>query len=265
MERGGGMSLKSRIEIIVLVIVVLVLTLSCMTNTTIGEIVSTGTPRPIVPGKVVPDNTPLPTVVEPGLAYGEPCTPPCWRDMIPGQTSSQEAVQAIERLEAGGWATFIHKSTDGYIIQPLPVFEGSVFVIIEDDTVQEISGRTLFYYPVGTLVEQFGSPEGIYLKSKGGECSCEIWKPSKDPLAPGMGDTVVDLLYPQKGLAFSIVVPNSGLGCICPEMNVDGFCYYPPVTMQKMLTDNKLSHFCKSNFPDHIEDLVEWHGFGGGY
>ena len=209
--------------LIPLVIVILILTLACMVNTTTWEIVSTSTPRPILPE--LPTNTPLPIVVEPGLAYGDPCTPPCWRDMTPGWTTSQEAAQAIERLEADGWATTILKASNGYTILPLPVSEGFISVLIEDDTVQEITGRTLFYYPVGDLIEQFGNPEGVYLWEKGRECSCKTWTPPKDPLARMRGYGAVDLLYPQQGLVFTIGVPSSGFGCICPEMSVDGFCY----------------------------------------
>jgi hypothetical protein len=132
------------------------------------------------------------------------------------------------------------------------------------DTLKTIEGSTLFYYSVGTLVEQFGDPERLYLVSKGATAcrSCEDWELPSYP----MPSVPVHLLYSSQGLWFLALVPYSGCGCICPEMQVVSFCYYAPVSVKEALTDNYLADLCSSNLNGIAEeDLVEWHGFGDGY
>lgn len=110
---------------------------------------------------------------------------------------------------------------------------------MENETVRVISGQVTFYYPVGTMIEQFGEPEGLYVV-KGGTAkgSCEEWEPPDPPTAPVMSDPVY-VLYPSQGLAFLVLVPLSGLGLICPEMKVTAFCYYSPLSrgLQQSMTD----------------------------
>jgi len=245
-------------------ILVMFLTTSC----TGGEIVtlratllSPPTTRP-----PEPTNTPIPTVIEPGLAYGIPCKPPCWQGLIPGESTAQEAKRAIEQLRTSGWANRVGGSSEGYFVEPSPfTTHGSIYVAIEGDIVTEIGGTTLFYYPVGTLVEQFGGPEGIYVGSSAKVCSsCKEWEPPDPPNASVMS-IPGHLLYPSQGLWFEMLVPLSGLGCICPEMKVTAFHYSPVMSMPGML--NREYPTVRTDMPSGIteEDMVEWHGFGGGY
>jgi hypothetical protein len=212
------------------------------------------------------NRTPVPTVVEPGLAYGVPCKPPCWHGLIPGQSTTQEVEQAMDELRASEWASLVEGSPVwGYHIYPLPhTPDGSIHIVMDDTgTVAKIGGTTLFHHPMGTLVEQFGKPERLYLISRRATVclSCEDWKPSEP-----MPSVPVHLLYPSQGLWFLALVPDSGLGCICPEMGVIAFCYHAPITMQEALTDNYLAGLCSSSLEGVTQDdLVEWHGFGGGY
>ncbi len=219
---------------------------------------------PLKPEEVIP--TPIPTVVEPGLAYGEPCKPPCWRGMLPGKTTKQEAAKAIEQLRSSGWASYMAEGPKGYVIQPLPhTPSGSVSVRLENDVVTEISGQVTFYYPIGTMVEQFGEPEALYIIQGGvTEGSCDRWKPPVPPTAPVRSEPI-DVIYPNQGLAFFALVPLDGNGLICPEMKVTGFCYYAPLSMQEALKDDHLATLCEVPKSSESFDFVKWHGFGSGY
>lgn len=214
-----------------------------------------------------PTYTPVPTVVEPGLAYGDPCKPPCWWGLIPGQASRQEAAQAIERLRASGWASYISEGPGGYSIQPLPSApDGSVLVSFYKEILKMVNGTILFYYPIGTVIEQFGEPEGLsVVKGNISKGSCDEWEPPDPPTAPVMS-YAVPILYPRQGLAFLVLVPSSGLGLICPEMKVSAFCYYAPLPMREALNNDHLGNLC-TIVPKGIteQDLVKWHGFGPGY
>ena len=260
--------MRPRSETIVSVIVVMIfLAISCTGGETATPFVTLSPSLTLGPPEST--NTSIPTVVEPGLAHGIPCRPPCWQGLTPSESTAQESAKAMEQLRAIGWANSIDGDVSwGYHIYPSAfTTHGSIHVNMNDGIVAKINGTTLFYYTVGTLVEQFGAPERIYLVSKGGiVCSsCEEWEPSEPPTAPVMSSPV-HLLYPNQGLWFLILVPLSGLGCICPEMKVVTFCYYAPVSMPEALNDNYLADLCAGTLIGVTEeDLVEWHGFGGGY
>ncbi len=216
-----------------------------------------------------PTITPIPTVVEPGLAYGIPCKPPCWQGLVPGESTRLDVEQAMEQLRTSGWAHFIDAGPPGgYFIYPSPfTIHGSIHVAMNDnDIVAAISGTTLFYYPIGTLIEQFGNPEGLYVVSRGSVVcfSCEEWEHPEPPDASVMSSPV-HILYPSQGLWFVALVPLSGLGCICPEMKVVSFCYYSPRSMREALSDEYLTTLFVALKGATEEDLTEWHGFGGGY
>jgi hypothetical protein len=250
-----------------------ILTLSLLLSTTTTSCCNgkTHTPTPhliTATPETTSIRTSVPTVVEPGLAYGTPCKPPCWRGLIPGQSTHQDVAQAIEQASADGWAESIVDGSSvggGYSISPSSfTSHGTIDVTMENDVVATIGTSTLsFYYPIGSLVEQFGAPERLYLVSRGATVcsSCEDWEPGKPvPSIP------VHLLYPNQGLWFLALIPESGLGCICPEMKVTSFCYYAPITLQDAFTDNYLADLCSSSLKNVAQnDLVEWHGFGGGY
>lgn len=232
---------------------------------------STTSTQGSLPAERFPTYTPVPTVVEPGLAYGHPCKPPCWRGVVPGQSTSQEVSQAIEQIRAEGWAYYISGGPIyGYAIYPLPhTMQGSVHVKINNNIVEVIFGGVLFDYSISTAIEQFDSPEGIPVsdivaKSYSGTCSsCDEWQSAKDVGASGL----IPLLYPEQGLLFWVWGSSTGKGCLCPEMQINGFCYYEPLTMSEVLEDNYLADLCGLPALKKIteEDLVDWHGFGGGY
>ncbi len=229
-------------------ILVLLLTISCAR----GDTVSTA----------------VPTVVESGLAYGIPCKPPCWRGLVPGQSTRQEALRVIEQLHTEGWADHIVDGGSvggGYSVSPSPFTgQGTIYLTIENNVVTKIRSSTLlFYYPIETLIEQFGEPEGLYLVHKGSTIcsSCEEW----EPLPEWEMSLPIHLLYPDQGLWFLALAPVSAGGCICPRMEVASFCYFSPRSMQEALNDEYLTTLFVALKGATEEDLVEWHGFGGGY
>ncbi len=224
--------------------------------------------RPTPTTNPQPTNTLVPTVVEPGLAYGYPCKPPCWRGLVPGQSTRQEAEQAMEKLLVDGWADDIGGSPGrGYSVYPLPGTRGSIIVGLVDDIVTEIIGGVNFDYTIGSVIEQFGPPEWLYLetKSDSADLSCETWELSDSPYNVAIASPVY-VLYPSQGLFFSMMIPWNGIGRLCPEMRMNSFCYYAPLSIAEALDDNYLAGLCNENLKGVVEeDLVRWHGFGGGY
>jgi hypothetical protein len=261
---------------IIIIILVLFLAVSCFneqilsgseeaTSTVPTSIMRTPQPTNIPSNTPYLIPTPIPTVVEPGLASGYPCKPPCWWGLTPGQSTGQEAEQAMERLRTNGWANYINGNpTWGYSIYPLPsTARGSIEVIIDNNTVKIIKGDIMFDYPISMVIEQFGPPEGVRSLQDFTRCSsCDGWKPSTE----FAWTILVYLLYPEQGLLFWGWVHPSGAGCLCPEMKMHEFCYYESLSMSEALSDNHLSDVCLPALEGITEeDLVEWHSFGGGY
>lgn len=224
--------------------------------------------RPATPAPAIPSLTftPIPTVVEPGLARGYPCKPPCWRGLWPGQSTGQEVEQAMEQLRLDGWAKqIVGNSLEGYDIWPLststPV--GWISVVIDNNTVKTIKGDILFDYHLSKVVEQFGVPERVWLPLKSLQCTtCDNVEFSTD----SVWNTRAYLLYPEQGLLFVMQVAPEGKGCMCPDMRILSFCYYNPLRMAEALDNNHLASLCTEGLSGVTEEnLVEWHGFGGGY
>lgn len=217
-------------------------------------------------GSSATPHTPVPTVVDPGLAYGIPCKPPCWQGLTPGESTSQEVERVMGQLRDSEWVDHVQDNRPWQYevhLSPFTIY-GATHVTMDVDTgmVTRIYGPTLFYHPVGTLVEQFGGPEWLWTYQSEWCSSCEEWEPPDEPTM----SLSAHLLYPSQGLWFLVRVPESGVGCICPEMEVAAFCYYAPITLQEALTDDYLAGLCSSSLEGVAQDdLVEWHGFGGGY
>jgi|WetSurMetagenome_2_1015567.scaffolds.fasta_scaffold09299_7 hypothetical protein len=253
--------MKTKMIMVKLGVGLLVLVTACSTA-------QSPSPRPEEPEGVL--YTPVPTVVEPGLAYSEPCQPPCWRGIIPGKTTKQEAARAIEQLRSSGWASYIEEGPKGYAIQPLPdTPSGSIGLLFENDVVSKIAGGVAFYYPIGNMIKQLGVPEATYRagRNQGAkERTCTDWEPPDYSASP-VQSVPVQLLYPQQGLYFLALVPISGFGLICPEMKIVSFCYYPPLSLQDALNNNYLANLCGLDGLKGVaeEDLVKWHGYGSGY
>ncbi len=212
----------------------------------------------------ISSTSPLPTVVEPGLAYSEPCKPPCWQGLVPGQSTRQEAILAVEQVKASGWAK--HTVVDaGIAVFPLlssPSY--SILLTFDSDVLAAIEGDVGFDYPVSTLVERFGSPERVYtfgMDHKHKLCSsCGEGQSFKN--------TTAVLLYSSQGLWFFVDGYIEEFGCVCPQMQVSAFYYFAPCSVQEVMSlYNEFQARLSSQPLDEMTegDLVEWHGFGGGY
>jgi hypothetical protein len=215
-----------------------------------------------------PTRTPVPTVVDTGLAYGMPCKPPCWQGLTPGESTRQEASQVLNGLVERGQVIHVTEGDSYFIVYSeasVPYRVPAVSGLLEEDTVVRVLGAVEFYYPVETLVESFGAPEGVTPISGGSSCSsCEELEPPEYPQWGTRHNRIVGFLYPTQGLCFIVLADSRG--CICPWMPATIFCYYAPMTIEDAFAGNRLDDLCITPPGDFAqEDLVEWHGFGGGY
>ncbi len=213
---------------------------------------------------------PVPTIVEPGLAYGQPCSPPCWRGLTPGKSTSADVAKAIEQLKASGWAkSIVEYPAAGFSAYPSPVtIDGSVDVAVDDGIVHDILGRLLFDYSVGEMVRQLGEPESLRLvyRVKPLHDSCSEQGPQDKP-KPAENSAPFVVLYPNRGMVFLALAPFSEWGLICPDMKIVVFCYYSALPLQEALKGDYLANICGLEALRGVadKDLIKWHGFGSGY
>ncbi len=216
-----------------------------------------------------PTRTPIPTVVEPGLAYGEPCKPPCWRGLIPGQSTSSDVAKVIEQLKTSGWANEVVGGPHGFVAYPSPfTTRGTVGLLVVSGTVAHISGDLLFSYTLNDMVDQFGDPEAVYMPigNVPRKSSC-LEQEGGDPTQSGYRSDPVYFLYPGQGIAFFALVPQADGDLLCPEMRIIAFVYHPPFSLPAGLKRDYLADlFANEGMKGITEsDLLKWHGFGTGY
>ena len=210
---------------------------------------------------------PVPTVVEPGLAYGEPCSPPCWQGLTPGKSTSTDIAKVIKELQVSGWTVSDWGNPEaGFTAYPSPAtIRGAISVYAENSVVSYTFGSLLFDYTVSELVHQIGEPENlypIYRVKQSPKASCAEQNVERTAF-----DAPMIILYPSRGMIFTTSAPITALGLICPEMEIMGFCYYTPLPIQEALKDDYVAKLCGFDGLKGVteEDLIKWHGFGSGY
>jgi hypothetical protein len=201
--------------------------------------------------------TPAPTFVNRGLAYGEPCKPPCWERLVPGVSTEDEVRQTLQRLRENG--EIYEYSCGGRVCDVAGVPgapSGWTSIWIEGGIVELIEGAVDFNFDAQQLVELLGPPGAVHVVG-GGSCStCQS--------TGGHFETPIHILYPDLGAWFLLLVGDARSGCICPDTQVVAFMYFRPMPMDEML-DYLVSLNVTGLSGVHAEDLVEWHGFGPGY
>lgn len=227
---------------------------------------------PKTPSVTLPDVTPTatllageirgtpvkpPKVIDRGLLYGDPCSPPCWEDIVPGSTAREEVVQKLEQLKEEG---FISDYNTQMFYADFPE-GGTVRFVFNDDYVDWMEiNRYRLYYKVGQILTDFGEPEGVILRDKFSEGQpCSQWR---DEFAWGRS-TDVYLIYPSQGVSFAVGIPDAFPNTICPQLEAFIFYYYQPRSLSEALAEERSPVFgVLSPTP---EDIISWHGFGPGY
>ncbi len=250
-------------------ILILLLSVSCHVRNSVPGVTVTPQRTRLVVSTPIPEltSTPKPTIVDSGLAYGIPCKPPCWQNLIPGKTTREEAAQLLEELRASGGAGHvldIDESGAGLFVVFSESEEDLVSVRCNDDVVKSILGNVRFDYTISELVDAFGPPGKVSRDLPHldlGHCSACPESGSITQLYYDVYETVV---YPEQGLSFLIAVPTDLNGCLCPEMQVYSFCYYIPQSTENGFNNGEGVCYA-ATWADARTDWIKWHGFGSGY
>ncbi|MFC1996928.1 hypothetical protein ACFLXI_04895 [Chloroflexota bacterium] len=96
------------------------------------------------------------------------CSPPCWQNIYPGETTTWEAVSILERTQNVGTITQWDErygSKIGWDFR-YPVRESSGYIYFADDTVMAISLLTYGSLSVTDALDLFGEPDYFWMRYK---------------------------------------------------------------------------------------------------
>lgn len=132
-----------------------------------------------------------------------------------------------------------------------------ITIFMEDSLVTSISGQINFALKTQDLIDLLGEPTFVYPISSGGCNSCSV----KDSHGQSI-DLPIHLIYPEQGAWFLALTGASRVGCICSDIDVVAFDFFPPMSIEETLDylndQGKLLDVQKN-------DLYKWNGFGPGY
>lgn len=206
----------------------------------------------------------LPTPLDRGLLYGEPCSPPCWEGITPAVSSGEDVVRVMEDLLADGSIEDYTKESEKYYRAEFAL-GGTVEIRLDERFVSEIwlAYHGIKSFRVSQVIERLGEPEAFapYSRFDRAEDSrpCDAWDDGIYRSSPGPGY----LLYPSQGVTVAVLIADGYEGCVCAEMCTAMFIYYPPMSLDDALEAGNTTAFNRWDWDR--EDVVPWHGFGCDY
>lgn len=176
----------------------------------------------------------------------QPCAPPCWYGIIPGQSNAADVKRILPTLP------FIQPSSIKE--RPYPEGNGHYFswsygaILLINDTVVHIETRPGFQLELGEVVERFGPPARFFPRNVRG---------------PHGGYYRISLYYPDKGLVFNTPnLPGLPLDAkeysVRPDFSVDSVDYLAPGTVEELI--RQLEPPLIVDFA--IQNSLPWQGFG---
>jgi hypothetical protein len=178
------------------------------------------------------------------------CEPPCWQKIQPGETTTWEAVNILERTQnVGGiqqWDERYGKKIAWEF--SYPVRESSGYIYLADDTVLAISIITYGSMSVADALDQFGEPD-------------HFWMRYKDTFERHWLEVV--LVYPTQGIfvRFDIELSDETDQSLSAQMEADNpvsrVIYFDPVQYEYLLGSRIL-------FIENEQAILDrqqpWHG-----
>ncbi len=169
------------------------------------------------------------------------CSPPCWMDIRPGETSESDAIHVLRALEQDGKGQLIMLSSGfinwraesvNYLLYP----QNDIVVKIQVDL--RPRSTILRSATLQKIIDLFGEPSNVILEK------------IRD------GYFFVTVFYPSKGLAF--IASSDGQGFLLqPGMKVSMAYFLAPSGLDDMMN----SLYGKNSIADALVSVQVWRGF----
>ncbi len=194
-----------------------------------------------------------------GLLTGRPCTPPCWQNLTPGVSTTDDVERFLKNLDPKKWPGRREK---GYK-------SGCRWLRISDEL--GIEGNTIFdlYLDNGKLTFIMSSPPALpHLKEIVDRFGTPEYLQAVLAVGPDGQLYILEVYYPSQGLAF-LVKPNQNkdVGYIKSGMLVDFIEYFPPGDLQSYFTAKYSCFVGQESASSYGQDIIKkyiqpWSGFG---
>ena len=123
-------------------------------------------------------------LVDTSLLTGDPCEPPCWQGLTPGESTKEDVEKALPNLafidqqsvkwdnDPYGWNGWIY--IDWRTQASKDVYDFTVLRINPEGVLNDISIRLDYSVKFRELVDRFGDPDGFYENPTGAESTDDI-------------------------------------------------------------------------------------------
>jgi hypothetical protein len=187
------------------------------------------------------------------------CQPPCWQNLTPGKSTSEDVDQFLENLSATDWPERDTHSRYESSRKWIRIVSANYFnfkvvdIYMENGTLTFIRSHRSIKANLGQIVDRFGQPEAY-----------------EAILSEGPHESLydVEVYYPMQGLAFVISSNPEDAGYINQNMLIKEVHYFLP--------GNLPSYFTQSFSYDYIDEaaiaeatqfqlekfVLPWTGFG---
>lgn len=199
-------------------------------------------------------------VLDKSLLTNDPCAPPCWNDLVPGESTEEDVRQKLENsswVKRGSVKAMATEESNGKPSVHI-TWHGRKHrytpnrAILQDDRLVRLEICIDYKLTFEEVVEQFGPPEGIHTRVT-----------IKDNTLYG-----VWLDYPSQGLTFARwvlnprgeIFPAEERGILLPGFLVTEVNYYVPNSLEGALRDSFL--LPADVVEQRLQDEQAWEGFG---
>ncbi len=194
-----------------------------------------------------------------GLLTGKPCKPPCWQNLTPGVSTTDDVERFLMNLDPKKWPSReeeVYKSSCRWmrISDKLGIKVNTLFdLYLDNGKLTFIGSRPPVVIRLKEIVDRFGTPE--YFQSV-------------LAIGPDGQYYILEVYYPSQGLAF-LLNPNQDkdVGYIKSGMLVDFIEYFPPGDLQSYFTAKYSCEGGQEGAAAYALEIIEkyiqpWSGFG---
>ena len=185
------------------------------------------------------------SVTDRSLFTSQPCAPPCWQGITPGETTAEEAMGILQS------SPYVKKEsierTGSYALGAIGAYwrasPGGVRVRLRDGLVHEIALGTPYRLTLGEVVEQFGVPEAIVVQSIG---------------VPEHLRWGISMYYPAGGMDFAMVDDRFEAPSLEPSTKIGGV----RLVASRSSLEGLLAELYETCAETYLECSRPWRGYG---
>ena len=187
-----------------------------------------------------------------GLLTGEPCEPPCWQGLTPGQSTSDEVTNFLDTSDlvdsssvwqdrTGCGEITYWKNPIGYLRDGPISGWTSNYLCVSNGALKVLMVHLVYDLTLEQLLDRHGAPQGFWAHSAG---------------VPERRYAEVNLYYPEVGLMCQLELPVHDVE-LRPDTNVVRAWYFEPTALSELGSLD-----AAMPVPDLPDFWQTWEGYG---